>query len=253
MSIQTSQKSAIGPKIIKPLRLPVFYGFLVAAVVTIGVLLIIFPNLTGNPGYLALTVLTTLFSFGSLGLTFSGLRSRLPTPAKWLVSLTLWGFVALDVIFLVVPLFAPGATANDADPFASSAKPAAQATVATVVAKTTETVLVKPGLTLSGNFNNVGAEPVAGKAALGKTGDGKAVLRLENFKAANGPDLFVYLTKEANPTSAQVKNGFEVGKLKATQGNLNYDLDGSFDLSQYKSVVVYCKSFSAVFGFANLG
>jgi hypothetical protein len=112
-------------------------------------------------------------------------------------------------------------------------------------------VVAAPNL-LGGDFNNQGAEPVAGKAILGKNAAGKIVLRFEDFKSAPGPDLFVYLTKNASPDASQVQKGYEVGKLKATGGNLNYELDSSIDLSQYKSVVVYCKSFSTVFGFANL-
>jgi hypothetical protein len=290
-----------GPKPLKPLRLPVFFGFLAAAVVTIVVLLIVFPNLTGNLSFLALAVLTTLFSFGSMGLTFSGLRARMPVMARWGVSLVLWTFVALDVIFLLLPLFISGPAANDADPFAASAPAVAQATATPLPAKTTEAAMVKTteaamvktteaamvkttqaanqpttaavttaaqtttlntqaaqttaassASLLTGDFNNQGAEPVAGKAILGQSADGKIVLRLENLKSAPGPDLFVYLAKSASPDPSQVQKGFEVGKLKATTGNLNYELGSSVDLSQYKSVVVYCKSFSVVFGFANL-
>ncbi len=332
-------KTADKKKAIRPLRLPILYGFLAAALLTIVVLLVVFPNLAGNPGYLALMVITTLFSFGSLGLTFSGIRARLPLAAKWAVSVALWGFVALDVIFLVLPNFINGPTANEADPFAASARPVAPATI-TPTAKTTEVAIVntteaatakptevttpkpteaatatptqavtpkptepatvkttepataratepatvksteittpkttapvtaktteaatpkttepttKSPVSLTGIFNNAGAEPVAGKAILGKRADGKTVLRFENLNSAPGPDLVVYLSKSASPkTDAQVKNGLEIGKLKATKGDQNYELSGTLDLSQYKSIVVYCKSFSVVFGFANL-
>lgn len=128
------------------------------------------------------------------------------------------------------------------------------------MAKPTEAAMAKPTEAamkdagpLAGEFNNQGAEPVAGKAILGKTTDGKLVLRFENLKSANGPDLYVYLTKAGSPsTSDQIKAGLEIGKLKATEGNLNYELDSKLDISQYKSVVVYCKSFSVIFGYANL-
>ncbi len=126
-------------------------------------------------------------------------------------------------------------------------------TEAAMVAKTTDTVTVaKIARPLSGTFNNQGVDAVAGKAIIGKMADGKIVLSFENFKSANGPDLYVYLTKENNPASAaSIKQGLEIGKLKATQGNLNYELNSSLDLDQYKAVAVYCKSFSVIFGFAN--
>lgn len=128
----------------------------------------------------------------------------------------------------------------------------AKTTEPAMMTKTTEPAMTKP-TRLGGTFNNQGAEPVAGKAILGKTTDGKLILRFEDLKSANGPDLFVYLTKEAAPSNAnQIKAGLEVAKLKATQGSQNYEIDPMLDLTQYKSVAIYCKSFSVVFGYANL-
>lgn len=108
-------------------------------------------------------------------------------------------------------------------------------------------------LLLSGTFNNQGPEPVVGKVFLGETTEGQKVLRFETFNSTPGPDLFVYLSRSTNPTNrSQVMNGVEVGRLKAAKGNQNYILENSLDLSQYDSVVVYCKSFSAIFGYATL-
>ena len=47
-------------------------------------------------------------------------------------------------------------------------------------------------------------------------------------------------------------DGVETGKLKATTGASNYELAATTDITKYKSVVIYCKSFSVVFGYANL-
>jgi hypothetical protein len=44
----------------------------------------------------------------------------------------------------------------------------------------------------------------------------------------------------------------ELGLLKANQGDQNYDLPDSADLSKYDAVVIYCERFHAVFGVANL-
>ena len=44
----------------------------------------------------------------------------------------------------------------------------------------------------------------------------------------------------------------EVGKLQATTGGSNYELAATTDITQFKSVVIYCKSFSVIFGYANL-
>lgn len=229
----------------KPLKMPVFYAFIAAAVLAVILEQIFLPNLRENPGFLIVVTGTTIFSLVSLGLGFSGLRARMPKAGRIAVSALVWGFAFLTLLFLALPSVLPGQTANDAAVSFSGA--------ATAPAKATESTVKVATATLTGNFNNQGAEPVAGKATLGKTPDGKVVLRFENFNSANGPDLHVYLSKASSPANdAQVKNGLDVGKLKATQGSLNYELDGSIDLSQYKSVVVYCQSFSVIFGYANL-
>ncbi len=110
-----------------------------------------------------------------------------------------------------------------------------------------------PPLFFNGAFNNRGPEPVVGNVFLGETVEGQKVLRLEAFTSTPGPDLYIYLSRSPKPENGkQVMDGLEVGKLKASKGNQNYPLDTSLDLTKYYSVVVYCKSFSAIFGFATL-
>ena len=48
--------------------------------------------------------------------------------------------------------------------------------------------------------HRAGVDIVAGNATLGKTIDGKVILRFENLNSANGPDLHVYLSKQASPS-----------------------------------------------------
>lgn len=85
--------------------------------------------------------------------------------------------------------------------------------------------------------------------------DGTFVLRLEEFKVTNGPDLYVYLSGHPGPRSgSQVHEGgaLEVARLKGNIGNQNYALPPNVDLSKFKSVVIYCKQFSVVFSTAKL-
>jgi Electron transfer DM13 len=94
-----------------------------------------------------------------------------------------------------------------------------------------------------------------GNASVYRLGDGSRVLRLENFRSTNGPNLYVYLSGDPSPrNSAQLhENGdYEVGRLKGNIGNQNYALPSGVDLSKYKSVVIYCKQFHVVFGSAEL-
>jgi len=94
-----------------------------------------------------------------------------------------------------------------------------------------------------------------GGASIYRLSNGVRVVRLENFKSTNGPNLYVYLSGDPSPrNSAQLhENGaFEVGRLKGNIGNQNYELPASVDLSKFKSVVIYCRQFHVVFGSAEL-
>ncbi len=77
--------------------------------------------------------------------------------------------------------------------------------------------------------------------------NGKTVLRLENFKATNGPDLFVYLSTDRNASDF-----INIGELKASSGNQNYDLPSNVDLGKYNKVLIWCKAFGVLFGSAEL-
>ena len=94
-----------------------------------------------------------------------------------------------------------------------------------------------------------------GKATIFQLPDGKRVLRLEDFRVTNGPDLYVYLSAHPAPrTTKEVHEAgeFEVARLKANIGNQNYDLPADLDLGKFKSVVIYCKRFTTVFSTAEM-
>jgi hypothetical protein len=77
--------------------------------------------------------------------------------------------------------------------------------------------------------------------------EGKKVLRYEDFKTTNGPDLFVYLSNDLKATEF-----VNLGALKATEGNVNYDIPAEVDLSKYKYALVWCKQFGVLFNYAAL-
>jgi hypothetical protein len=101
------------------------------------------------------------------------------------------------------------------------------------------------------------AHPTSGRASIYQTRDGKLDLRLTDFMTSNGPDVHVLLAQssDANLTKDFVKgelSSIELGLLKANQGDQNYDLPDSADLSRYDAVVIYCERFHAIFGVAKL-
>ena len=77
--------------------------------------------------------------------------------------------------------------------------------------------------------------------------DGGNVLRMENFRTTNGPDLFVYLA-----TDKGTSEFINLGALKANIGNQNYDIPEGTDLEKYNNVLIWCKAFSVLFGSAEL-
>ncbi len=82
-----------------------------------------------------------------------------------------------------------------------------------------------------------------GEAAVyvsGKT----AFLRLENFGVASGIDQRLYLTKDGT-----IETGIEVGILRASQGDQNYDISG-IDHDTYNTLIVYSKPFDLYYGYA---
>ena len=84
---------------------------------------------------------------------------------------------------------------------------------------------------------------------------GRQVLRLSGFSTSNGPDVRVYLVaaNDATDNETVTKAGFvELGKLKGTQGDQNYDIPAGLDLQKYRAVTIWCRRFSVNFGTAPL-
>jgi Electron transfer DM13 len=77
--------------------------------------------------------------------------------------------------------------------------------------------------------------------------DGSDILRLENLQVTNGPDLYVYLA-----TDKSASDFVSLGKLKANNGNQNYNIPSQTDLTKYDTVIIWCRPFSVLFGSAEL-
>jgi len=86
-----------------------------------------------------------------------------------------------------------------------------------------------------------------GVAKVIQLGDGTNILRLENLKATNGPDLYVYLSTGKNATDF-----ISLGRLKGNMGNQNYEIPRGTDLTKYDTALIWCRAFSVLFGSAQL-
>ena len=87
-----------------------------------------------------------------------------------------------------------------------------------------------------------------GDALLIETAPGTYTLRVENFSVRNGPDLFVYLS--ASPDD--VDSAVNLGDLKATDGNFNYEVPPGTDVETLRHAVVWCRQFAVEFASASL-
>ena len=119
----------------------------------------------------------------------------------------------------------------------------------TVEENMTETMVPNNAMSLIGNFKDAGDgfHMVAGVAKVINLEDGRTFLRLENLKATNGPDLYVYLATGTD--SSDIVN---LGRLKGNIGNQNYEIPSGTDLAKYNTVLIWCKAFSTLFGSAKL-
>ncbi len=77
--------------------------------------------------------------------------------------------------------------------------------------------------------------------------DSKSFVRYENFKTINGPDIYVYLAKDLD-----AKEYINLGVVKATEGNVNYEIPTDVNLQDYKYVMVWCKAFGVLFNYADI-
>jgi hypothetical protein len=102
---------------------------------------------------------------------------------------------------------------------------------------------------LIGNFVGAGDgfHNAEGVAKIIQLADGTDILRSENFKATNGPDLYVYLSTDK--TNANIVN---LGRLKGNIGNQNYLVPAATDITKYNTALIWCRAFSVIFGSAQL-
>lgn len=109
------------------------------------------------------------------------------------------------------------------------------------------------GILLSGQFRSI-AHETHGTATVHEVGD-RRVLRLTEFMTSNGPDVRVFLVaaNDAPDNDAVKQAGYvELGRLKGTEGDQNYDIPADLDLGKYRAVTIWCNRFSVNFATAPL-
>ncbi|MBE7556836.1 MAG: DM13 domain-containing protein [Anaerolineales bacterium] len=186
----------------------------------------------------------------------------------WFVVVGIVGLALVAPVawYLASPLFVnkvveeefPAQISNSAEAEQRSAEEdkASKSKVVAAAADMPEAVANKePVLVLAGQFKDGDSfHKGSGQAALYQLPDGLHVLRFEDFAATNGPDLHVILSSHPAPTSSdEVMQGhLDLGSLKGNIGSQNYALPAGTDVSQFKSVIIYCQPFRVIFATAAL-
>ena len=88
--------------------------------------------------------------------------------------------------------------------------------------------------------------PASGTARIIEA-DGKKYVRYENFKTINGPDIYVYIAKDLD-----AKEFVNLGPVRATEGNINYEIPAGVDIAAYPYVLTWCKAFGVLFNYADV-
>jgi len=166
------------------------------------------------------------------------------TPLKWALGAVVLVAVGAFAYWTISPFFISvkvdealpvAGTSSDEGQMApeapmDEAMPAAQAPAATAAASVVGTT----------------GHPASGTARLVEAG-GATYVRYENFKTLNGPDLYVYLAKDM-----EAGEFVSLGRLKATEGNINYEVPAGVDAKEYPYVLVWCKAFGVLFNSARI-
>jgi hypothetical protein len=105
----------------------------------------------------------------------------------------------------------------------------------------------------SGSFVSV-HHTTTGTAKLIKLADGSFIARLEGFQTDNGPDVHVWVSQSGTISDDALRASpyTDLAKLKSTNGNQNYVIPSSVDVSQIKSIIIWCKAANIAFGGATL-
>lgn len=86
-------------------------------------------------------------------------------------------------------------------------------------------------------------------------GDKTFIVFAEDFRAANGPDLKIFLSPQtvSDVTGKTAINGaINIGELKATKGTQEYEVPAGVNLADFNSVLVHCEAYSVLWGGGDL-
>jgi hypothetical protein len=178
--------------------------------------------------------------------------------SKRVVAIVVAG-VLVVVLGVGLALFQPWRLVTDRTADDALLLPQTTTTTASAGATTTAPVTTTsappagPVALASGPFRSL-EHATTGSATLVRLPDGGHAVQFEALDTSDGPDLYVYLSdKPSDSPEDAFGSGFtNLGQLKANRGNQVYPVPADADLSTVRSVVIWCKRFSAGFAVAPL-
>ncbi len=96
---------------------------------------------------------------------------------------------------------------------------------------------------------------VSGQAQVVQNADGSYEVHLSDFVSDDGPDVYIILSTAEQPTKdAHIKGSTWVplGLRTALTGDQSYPVPANVNVEDYKSVGIWCKQYSVLFGAAAL-
>jgi hypothetical protein len=91
----------------------------------------------------------------------------------------------------------------------------------------------------------------SGQILLIQSPTGETILRFQDFRVRNGPDLRVYLSPDPGG-AVRAEGAISLGTLRGTSGFINYTVPADVDPTVFRSVIIYCEPFGVVFATAVL-
>lgn len=169
-----------------------------------------------------------------------------------MLSILAFGYYAISPLFRNV-------RANDALPIQQQAEnvqpeaiadtghSASAATSSGVMMESSDGHTAQPAMSAGAEVVGTLGHPASGTARIVVSG-GKNYVRYQNFKTINGPDIYVYLAKDL-----AAKEYINIGRVRATEGNINYEIPARVNPKDYPYVLTWCKTFGVLFNSANVG
>lgn len=104
----------------------------------------------------------------------------------------------------------------------------------------------------AGSFRDVD-HPTRGRVIITRDKGQRYIEFDDEFRTDNGPDLYVILHRDS-PVGRNIKQQdyVSIARLRQTRGSQRYQLPDNLQLSDYKSVAIWCRLFNVTFGYAPL-